>query len=65
LRVLGVRRRAEQQWEQASPAVRKMLTAYAAGINAHLRQQLRTRPPEFLILGLQPEEWSPVDSIAW
>jgi len=65
LRVLGVRRRAEQQWEQASPAVRKMLTAYAAGINAHLRQHLRSRPPEFLILGLQPEEWSPVDSIAW
>ena len=65
LRTLGVRRRAEQQWEQASPAVRQMLSAYAAGINAHLQSHLRARPPEFVLLGLAPQAWSPVDSIAW
>ncbi len=65
VRILGVRRRAEQQWQQASPAVRQMLVAYSAGINAYVRQHLRARPPEFLILGLQPQPWSPVDSIAW
>jgi penicillin amidase len=65
LRVLGVRRRAEQQWAQASPAVRQLLTAYAAGINAYVREQLRARPPEYLILGLHPQEWTPVDSLAW
>ena len=65
LRVLGVRRRAEQQWEQASPEARRMLASYAAGINAFLHGHLRARPPEFLILGLEPEDWSPVDSIAW
>ena len=26
---------------------------------------LRARPPEFLILGLQPEPWTPEDSLAW
>ncbi len=65
LRVLGVRRRAEQQWAQASPAVRQLLSAYAAGINAYVREHQRARPPEFLLLGLHPEEWSPVDSLAW
>ncbi|HSV69263.1 MAG TPA: penicillin acylase family protein [Methylibium sp.] len=65
VRALGVHRRAEQQWQQASPAVRQMLTAYSAGINAYLGRHLRARPPEFLILGLRPEPWSPVDSIAW
>ncbi|QAZ41242.1 penicillin acylase family protein [Methylibium sp. Pch-M] len=65
LRALGVRRAAQDQWEQAGPGVRAMLNAYAAGINAYLRGHLRARPPEFLLLGLQPEAWSPVDSLAW
>ncbi len=38
---------------------------YAAGINAYVSRHLRARPPEFLILGLQPEQWTPVDSLAW
>ncbi|WP_353090838.1 penicillin acylase family protein [Methylibium sp.] len=65
LRALGVRRAAQAQWDQAGPGVRAMLTSYAAGINAYLRDHLRARPPEFLMLGLQPEAWSPVDSLAW
>jgi penicillin G amidase len=65
LRALGVRRAAEAQWAQASPASRAALTAYAAGINAVLSRALRARPPEFLVLGLQPEPWTPVDSMAW
>jgi penicillin amidase len=65
LRALGVRRSAEQQWEQASTAVREMLSAYTAGINAYLADHMKARPPEFVLLGLQPEAWSPVDSLAW
>ena len=26
---------------------------------------LRARPPEFVILGIEPEPWDPVDSLAW
>jgi penicillin amidase len=65
LRALSVRRTAERQWAAASPAVRQMLEAYAAGINAFLGDHLRALPPEFVMLGLDPEPWSPVDTIAW
>ena len=65
LRALGVRRAAQAQWDATEGESREVLQAYAAGINAVLRQALGARPPEFLILGLQPEEWTPVDSLAW
>ena len=65
LRALGVRRAAQAQWEATQGESREVLQAYAAGINAVLRQALAARPPEFLILGLQPEDWTPVDSLAW
>lgn len=65
LRALGVRRHAERQWQAASPTVREMVQAYTDGINAHLRGHLRARPPEFVLLELQPEPWSPVDTLAW
>ncbi|GCL61911.1 penicillin acylase family protein [Pseudaquabacterium pictum] len=64
LRVLGVRRVAAAQWAAASPASREALQAYADGVNAVI-SNLRARPPEFLVLGLQPEAWTPEDSLAW
>lgn len=64
LRMLGVRQAAAAQWAQASPASREVLQAYADGVNAVIAN-LSARPPEFLILGLQPEPWTPVDSLAW
>ena len=65
LRALGVRRAAQAQWDATQGESREVLQAYAAGVNAVMRQALKARPPEFLILGLQPEEWTPVDSLAW
>ncbi|MEY4751982.1 MAG: hypothetical protein RIQ60_4196 [Pseudomonadota bacterium] len=67
LRALAVRHAAEAQWIQTRehPEARAVLLAYAAGVNALVRDHLRARPPEFLLLGLQPEEWTPVDSLAW
>ena len=64
LRVLGVRRVAAAQWAAASPASREALQAYADGVNAVIAN-LKARPPEFLVLGLQPEPWTPEDSLAW
>ena len=64
LRTLGVRRAAQAQWAQVSPASREVLQAYADGVNDVIAQ-LRARPPEFVILGVQPEPWTPVDSLAW
>lgn len=65
LRALGVRRAAAEQWAKADAGTRRALEAYAAGVNAWRRQHLRARAPEFLLLGIQPEDWTPVDSLAW
>jgi penicillin G amidase len=65
LRALGVRRTAALQWQALPESSRQQLQAYANGINAVLRQQLRARPPEFVILGITPEPWDPIDSLAW
>jgi len=65
LRALGVRRAAQAQWHRLPEASRLALQAYADGINAVMSDGLRARPPEFLILGVQPEPWTPVDSLGW
>ena len=65
LRALGVKRAAAAQWAKASPQVRAAVTAYTAGINAFIQTAMKARPPEFVVLGLQPEPWTPEDSLAW
>jgi penicillin G amidase len=65
LRALGVRRAAEAQWAQLGEESKRVLQAYAAGINAWQRQFMHARPPEMLILGVALEDWTPVDSLAW
>lgn len=65
LRALGVRRAAQAQWAALKPDSRDALQAYAAGVNTVIRDHLRARPPEMVILGLQPEDWEPADSLAW
>jgi penicillin amidase len=65
LRALGVRRAATEQWGQVSAEGRAALTAYAAGINAYVQNELSARPPEFMLTGVQPEPWMPEDSMAW
>lgn len=65
LRALGARRAAQAQWAALKPDSRDALQAYAAGVNTVIRDHLRARPPEMVILGLQPEDWEPADSLAW
>ncbi|HJV95022.1 MAG TPA: penicillin acylase family protein, partial [Albitalea sp.] len=65
LRALGVKRAAAVQWQRASPQVKAILTAYTAGINAYIEHAMKARPPEFVVLGLEPEPWTPQDSMAW
>lgn len=65
LRALGVRRAAQAQWAALKPASREAVQAYAAGVNAVIKDHLRARPPEMMILGVQPEAWEGVDSLAW
>ena len=65
LRALGVRRAANAQWEKLGAEARAAVLAYTAGINAFIGGHLKARPPEFLILGLEPEPWTPQDTLAW
>jgi penicillin amidase len=53
---------AQRDFQQASPEVQSMFTAYAEGVNAYLR--LETFPPECQILHHVPKPWEKWDSIA-
>jgi penicillin amidase len=64
MRALGLYESAEQSWSRLSPEARSSLSAYAAGINAWLAEG-HVLPPEFIALGLRPEPWREVDSLAW
>jgi len=65
LRALGVRRAAAAQWANLKPDARAAVQAYTDGVNAVITTQLHARPPEMVILGIQPQPWDPVDSLAW
>ena len=63
---LNLRAAAEAEWQRAQPAVKVALERYAAGVNA-IRGQLlpRQRPVEMQLLGISPEPWTPVDTLAF
>ena len=62
---LGLRRAASAEWQTATPTVRTALQRYADGVNAAMTSMGRWgRPPEFQLLRLTPEPWTPVDSLA-
>lgn len=46
------------------PEEQSVLEAYAAGVNAWLRHHDGALPPEFLLLGVEPEPWSARSSAA-
>lgn len=64
LRTVGVRRSAEANFPKLEEETRRMLEAYAAGVNAFLATD-PVLPLEFWLTGVRPEPWSPVDSVAW
>jgi len=65
IRTLGIVQAAQAQWQKASPEGKALLEAYARGINAFHASSSQALPPEFHILGIQPGEWKPQDSLGW
>ena len=71
VRTLGWRRVAEQELALVRPETRAALGAYADGVNTYLDTHApREIAVEYTVLnahGLdyRPEEWTPVDSLAW
>jgi len=65
-RALGFVRVAHASYGIISPEARSVLERYAAGVNAvvALMQEARCLPPEFYLLGYEPEPWRPQDSLA-
>ncbi|MES2316848.1 MAG: penicillin acylase family protein [Pseudomonadota bacterium] len=63
-RTLGLYQAAESAWPALSKPAQESLAAYAAGINAQVASR-KALPPEFVLLGIRPEAWRPIDSLAW
>jgi penicillin amidase len=62
-RRLGIQRVAERDIPQLNQAAQDILQAFSNGVNAAVAS-MRQLPPEFTVLDLEPEPWSPGDSIA-
>ena len=65
LRTLGIYRVAERNFEKLSPDAQAIYEAYALGVNAYLETHSELLPPEFQLLGHEPEPWRPADSLVW
>jgi len=65
MRTLSVRDRARRAWRHQTEETRNLLRAYADGINAWMDGHKGALPPEFLLTGVEPEPWTPIDSISW
>jgi len=64
MRTLGLRGVAEANLRHYDAETRRLLDAYAAGVNAFLERQ-PVLPPEFWLLWITPEPWSAIDSVLW
>ncbi|WP_308121869.1 penicillin acylase family protein [Actinotalea ferrariae] len=71
IRTFGWRDVAEQEWERLDARSRAWFEAYAEGVNAYLAERdAEALGLEYAVLGFrvdveQPEEWDPIDSLAW
>ena len=65
LRTIGLRRAAEKDWASLDDDTRAILEAYAAGVNAYIETHRDRLPLEFTILGIDPDPWTPIDTLAW
>lgn len=63
-RTLGLRVAAERNLQGLDVRGRAALDAYAAGVNAFLAAE-PPLPPEFALFRVEPEPWTPVDSLVW
>lgn len=64
LRTLGIWRAAQDQERSMDADALAPLQAYADGVNAFLAARTGALPPEFLALGIEPQAWTPLHSLA-
>ena len=63
MRTFGFARRARREADELDPWERHLLDAYAAGVNA-ATENARALPLELQLLRVEPEPWTPADSLA-
>jgi penicillin G amidase len=64
LRTVGLGRAAAENERWLGPDERRLLEAYAGGVNAWIETHHRTLPPEFIALRFRPEPWTVRQSLA-
>ncbi len=62
-RAFGFAQVLDQNVARLQPDLKRMLEAYAKGVNAFI-DSVKTLPPEFIILQYKPQPWRPSDSLA-
>lgn len=64
-RTLGLRRAAEASYDIYSEEAREVLGWFSDGVNAFIEdaKEMGRLPIEFRLMGAEPEEWTPIDSL--
>lgn len=66
LRTVGFGRAARSAWDRLPADARALIDSYCAGVNAFIAGHHGSRlPPEFTLLGFEPEPWTGADVLAW
>ncbi len=65
IRTVGIKYSAERQYERYPVEAKRLLQAYADGVNAGNAKLGWALPIEYFLTGSKPGHWSPTDSIAW
>lgn len=60
---VGIKDISEKILSEINPETKKILEAYARGVNLYIKNSKGNYPVEFYILGYQPDNWKPVNSI--
>ena len=63
MRALRISEKSAKILKTLEPKIQLSLIAYAEGVNQYLEDHKKTLPPEFAILGYEPEPWEPLHSI--
>lgn len=62
-RVLNFSRAAEREFGMVSPEMRRVMEAYARGVNHYIEEHTTRLPIEFTLLNYKPRPWQPTDSL--
>ncbi len=65
MRTLGLTGKATSALKALPDEAKEALQAYAEGVNAFIKRHKGALPAEFILTGVIPEPWQPVDTVIW